>query len=138
LEVNQILLDTNAYTAIKMNDSALVEIVRHADRICFNPIIIGELLGGFAYGSKEQRNRHELSEFLNSSRVVVFPIDENTAKYYAIVYANLRKKGQPIPTHDMWIAATALEHGLMLCSYDQHFTHIESLLICRDTADLVL
>jgi tRNA(fMet)-specific endonuclease VapC len=136
--VNQILLDTNAYTAIKMNDPVLVEIVRHADRVCFNPIILGELLGGFANGSKEQRNRHELSEFLNSSRVIVFPIEENTAKYYASIYSNLRKKGQPVPTNDLWIAATALEHGLMLCSYNKHFAHIESLLICKDTADLIL
>lgn len=136
--MNQILLDTNAYTAIKMNHPELVEVVKHADRVCFNPIILGELLGGFANGSKEQHNRHELSDFLNSPRVIVFPIEENTAKYYAAIYSNLRKKGQPVPTNDLWIAATALEHGLMLCSHDKHFTQVEGLLICKDVADLLL
>lgn len=136
--MNQILLDTNAYTAIKMNDQALADVIRHADRIGFNPIVLGELLGGFACGSKDSHNRHELADFLNSSRVTIFPIEENTAKYYATIYSNLRKKGQPVPTNDMWIAATALEHGLMLCTYDKHFTAIEGLLLCRDMADLLL
>ena len=83
-------------------------------------------------------HRCGLAEFINSSRVTVFPIAENTAKYYASIYANLRKKGAPIPTNDMWIAATALEHGLMLCSYDKHFVQIEGLLICKNISELVL
>jgi hypothetical protein len=40
------------------------------------------------------------------------------AEYYPGVYRNLRKKGQPIPTNDMWIAATALQHGLAVYAYD--------------------
>ena len=95
-------------------------------------------MGGFANGSKEQQNRQELAEFVNSPRVTLFAIDANTAKYYASVYAQLRKKGCPIPTNDLWIAATALEHGLMLCTYDKHFTQIDGLFICKNIADLVL
>ena len=136
--MNQILIDTNAYAALKMNDSSLVEIIRHADRIGLNPIILGELLGGFAHGRKDEQNRKELAEFISSSRVIVFSIEEATAKHYASIYASLRKKGTPLPTNDMWIAATALEHGLMLCSYDKHFTHIEGLLTCKNVADLIL
>ncbi len=138
MAVNQILMDTNAYTALKMNDTNVVDIIRHVDVVGLNPIILGELLGGFANGNKEKRNRDELAEFLNSSRVTVFPIEENTAKYYAVVYANLRKKGTPIPTNDMWIAASALEHGLMLCTHDKHFFKIEGLLICKSLSDLLL
>lgn len=136
--MNQILIDTHAYAALKMNDSSLVEIIRHADRIGLNSIVLGELLGGFAHGKKEEQNRKELAEFINSSRVTVYSIEEATAKYYASIYASLRKKGTPLPTNDMWIAATALEHGLMLCSYDKHFIHIEGLLTCKNVADLIL
>ena len=138
MALNQILIDTNAYAALKTSDVNLVEIIRHVDLIGLNPIILGELLGGFANGHKEQQNRNELGEFIDSARVTLFPIEENTAKYYAMIYANLRKKGAPIPTNDMWIAASALEHGLMLCSYDKHFTQIDGLLICKNISDLLL
>jgi tRNA(fMet)-specific endonuclease VapC len=138
MAMNQILIDTNAYAALKTGDTELVRIIRHVDIVGLNSIVLGELLAGFAHGNKEQQNRNELAEFINSSRVTVFPIAENTAKYYASIYANLRKKGAPIPTNDMWIAATALEHGLMLCSYDKHFVQIEGLLFCQNISELVL
>ncbi len=136
--MNQVLLDTSAYAAFKTNNDVVVEIVRHVDSLSFNSIILGELLGGFAHGSKEEQNRKELAQFINNPRITIFSITENTAKYYAIIYANLRKKGLPIPTNDIWIAATALEHGLMLCSFDKHFLQIEGLLMCKNMADLVL
>jgi tRNA(fMet)-specific endonuclease VapC len=138
MAMNQILLDTNAYAALKTGDIELVRIIRHADTIGLNSIVVGALLAGFAHGNKEQQNRHELAEFINSSRVIIYPIAEHTAKYYASIYANLRKKGAPIPTNDMWIAATVLEHGLMLCSNDKHFAQIEGLLICKNISELVL
>jgi predicted nucleic acid-binding protein len=35
-------------------------------------------------------------------------LDTNaTADLYALVYAVLRRKGQPIPTNDLWIACAA-------------------------------
>lgn len=136
--MNQILIDTNIYAALKANDPVIVDIIRHVDLIGFNPVILGELLGGFANGSKEQQNRNELAQLTSQARIKVFPIEAATAKYYALVYANLRKKGSPVPTNDMWIAATALEHGLMLCTYDKHFAQIDGLLMCKTTADLIL
>jgi predicted nucleic acid-binding protein len=43
----------------------------------------------------------ELSRFLESPRVEVLPITGLTAESYALVYAALRRKGQPIPTNDL-------------------------------------
>jgi tRNA(fMet)-specific endonuclease VapC len=33
----------------------------------------------------------------------------------------LKKAGTPIPTNDIWIAALAVEHSLVLYSRDAHF-----------------
>ena len=33
----------------------------------------------------------------------------------------LRKAATPIPTNDMWIAASALQHNLSLYTLDRHF-----------------
>jgi tRNA(fMet)-specific endonuclease VapC len=51
-----------------------------------------------------------------------------TADYYAKIFHDLRGKGRPIPSNDMWIAATAMQNGLWLATYDGHFKHIEGLL----------
>ena len=38
-----------------------------------------------------------------------------------------RRKGTPIPDNDIWIAAIALQHNLILVTRDTHFDEIESL-----------
>ena len=122
-----ILIDTNAYTAFMLGDAAVVEVVAHAERICLNSIVLGELLGGFAAGTRESRNRAELARFMDSPRVEVLPVTAETADSYALVYSSLRRKGQPIPTNDLWIAASALEHGAALLTRDTRFGQIDGL-----------
>ena len=122
-----ILIDTNAYTAFKLGDATVVEVIAHAERIYVNSIVLGELLGGFAAGTREAKHRAELARFLGSPRVEVLPVAEQTADSYSLVYASLRRKGQPIPSNDLWIAASALEHGAALLTRDAHFAQIEGL-----------
>lgn len=38
-----------------------------------------------------------------------------------------RQKGRPIPLHDIWIAAVALQHDLVLASRDGHFDEVDGL-----------
>ncbi len=122
-----ILIDTNAYTAFMLGDAAVVEVVAYAERICVNSIVLGELLGGFAAGTREARNRAELARFLDSPRVELVPVTAQTADSYALVYSSQRRKGQPIPTNDLWIAASALEQGAALLTRDTHFGQIDGL-----------
>lgn len=46
-----------------------------------------------------------------------------------MVFQKLKNKGKPIPANDIWIAASALQHGLALATYDKHFKYIDSLLL---------
>lgn len=39
----------------------------------------------------------------------------------------LRRKGRPIPTNDIWIAAQALQTGADLISFDAHFGEIDGV-----------
>ncbi|MBD1194306.1 type II toxin-antitoxin system VapC family toxin [Vulcanococcus sp. Clear-D1] len=137
MAIKSILIDTNAYTAFKRHQNQAVEIIENVDIIAINTIIIGELLGGFALGNKQETNRYELEKFLESSRIKIFPIDEKTSEYYAIIYHQLRKKGKPIPTNDIWIAATAIQHDLILFTYDSDFQHIENLKLGNCLADFI-
>jgi tRNA(fMet)-specific endonuclease VapC len=106
--MKSILLDTNAYAAFKREIPHVREIIQNAPSISLNTVILGELFAGFAAGSKEQQNRRELAQFLASSRVSVLPIDFATAERYAGVFVELKKTGNPIPTNDLWGAASAL------------------------------
>ena len=133
-----ILLDTNAYTAFKLADHAIIELIKHTQIIGISPIVLGELLGGFNHGNKAEKNKAELQAFLSSSRVRLYPITADTAHFYSQIYMTLRKKGKPIPTNDLWIAAQAMEHGCMLCTYDAHFNMIEGLITGSTCTELFI
>ncbi|MBI4837592.1 MAG: PIN domain-containing protein [Nitrospirae bacterium] len=93
--MKKILIDTNAYAAFKRNDSFAVEVLRTSAYMGVNIIVLGELYSGFKGGSKELNNRKELEQFLDSPRVNVIQIDEETAEFYAKIYWDLKKKGKP-------------------------------------------
>ena len=122
-----IALDTNAYVAFKRGEEHIVGVLQHAPSIIVCATVLGELLGGFAAGRRESANRSELTQFISAQRVKVVPSTAATADLYALVYAALRRKGQPIPTNDLWIAASSLEHGAALLTLDAHFRNIDGL-----------
>lgn len=130
--MRKVLIDTNIYVSFKRNDNSTVEAVRHLDYIGIDVTVLAELYSGFKYGKKEKQNRRELEHFINTSRVHLFHHDNITAEFYSDIYLNLRKKGQPIPTNDIWIAATAMQHGLALLTFDSHFSNIDGLIIKSD------
>ncbi|HEY4572503.1 MAG TPA: PIN domain-containing protein [Thermoanaerobaculia bacterium] len=38
------------------------------------------------------------------------------------------RKGRPIPENDIWIAASARQHGLTLATRDGHFDDVDGLI----------
>jgi len=42
-----------------------------------------------------------------------------------------------IPTNNLWIAATALQHGFAVFSHDRHFAEIDGLLTGQQLADFL-
>jgi tRNA(fMet)-specific endonuclease VapC len=71
----------------------------------------------------------ELKQLLNNSRVRLTPVDDGTAEFYAHIYLCLKTQGAPIPTNDLWIASSALQHGLGLISLERHFVHVAGLIV---------
>ena len=66
MAMRALLLDTNAYAAFKRGSPEAVEIIRRVPLIAVSSIVLGELLAGFAVGSRETANRQELDQFLAS------------------------------------------------------------------------
>ena len=134
--MKKVLLDTNAYAAFKNGHEDVIAILQQADIIGINSIVLGELTAVFMVGTKYKKNLAELNEFLESPRINIFSINKETVGFYAIIYASLRKKGKPIPTNDLWIAASALQQGCKLCSFDKHFSTIENLVVITNVDEL--
>jgi predicted nucleic acid-binding protein len=128
--MNGILLDTSAYSAMGRGNRDILDTVQTAETIAVNPIILGELLSGFFHGTQELQNLKIMEKFLDSPRCSVLPIIKDTARRYAHIHNALRKAGTPVPTNDLWIAATAMEHGLTVVTLDRHFARIPQI-ICR-------
>ena len=123
------LIDTNIYTHALKGDPETISILQQAKEIAICSISIGELLSGFKAGGKEKKNREELAEFLDTPRVRLYGIDEDTAEFYAAILNGLRKQGKPIPTNDIWIASVSFQHGLPLFTKDRHFENISGLML---------
>jgi predicted nucleic acid-binding protein len=126
--VNRILLDTSAYASFMRGHPQVVGVIAEADEIYVSATILGEILAGFVAGSRSAQNRSGLARFLDSPRVRLVDVDEETSERYAVISGSLREAGTPIPTNDMWIAASAMQHGVRLLTLDAHFTRVPQIL----------
>jgi len=123
----KILLDTNAYSALFRGDADVAARVRAAEQVLVSTIVAGELLFGFRNGSRYEANRRDLEQFLSSPYVSLLPVTLVTAERFGRVAAALKRKGRPLPTNDIWVAAHAMESGAELVSFDRHFAEVDGL-----------
>lgn len=125
-----VALDTNAYTDFMKGVPARVQVVQSAARLHLPLIVLAELRAGFAVGSQQSQNATNLQRFLSTQRVSVLAPDDGTTHHYAQLYAFLRSRGSMIPTNDLWIAALVVQHGLVLCTSDAHFSQLPQIATC--------
>jgi len=123
----KVLLDTNAYSALKRGYPEVVDRVHQAHQVVLSSVVLGELAFGFRNGSRYEQNKRQLDEFLRNPHVRVRAVTQSTAEHFGQIAAQLRRNGTPIPTNDIWIAAHAFESSAELLSYDHHFEGIEDL-----------
>jgi tRNA(fMet)-specific endonuclease VapC len=127
--MTRVILDTSAYSAFMRGDPEVKGALQEAEEIYLNAVILGELLAGFAKGKRQAANRMELRTFLASPRVDVLDVGENTAETYAVILHYLQIQGTPIPTNDIWIAATAMEYGLCVLTSDSHYLRVPQVVV---------
>jgi tRNA(fMet)-specific endonuclease VapC len=124
-----LLLDTNAYSKYLRGDPRILDALARAGLVYMSVFVLGELLAGFQAGTKAKANRNILERFLEKPMVRVLDATLETAEYFGLIKAALKKAGQPIPLNDVWIAAHALETGSVLATYDAHFAAVPGLRV---------
>lgn len=125
----RLLLDTSAYSAFMRGHEKIRVMVRTNEEIFLNSIVVGELMAGFIKGGRRKKNEDELRRFLMSPRVSLLDVSEETAERYAVILNSLWQAGSPIPTNDIWIAASAMEHGLRVVTTDEHYDKIPQIMV---------
>lgn len=127
----RLLLDTNAYAEWKRGDAAVAALVQGAEELLLSAVVVGELLYGFRHGRRYEENLRELDALLESPWVTFLPVTRTTADRFGRIAASLRKKGRPLPTNDIWVAAHAMETGADLVSFDLHFEVVDEIAWVR-------
>lgn len=119
------ILDTNAVSALFVGDPALGRVLTGDPRHHLPVIVIGE----YRYGLLDSRYRSHLEGLLETliRESFVLRVDETTAEAYSYVRNELRRKGQPIPENDLWIAALARQYHQPVVSRDGHFDYVSDL-----------
>jgi tRNA(fMet)-specific endonuclease VapC len=119
--VTGILLDTSAYSALMRGHPLVKQGLREASDVCMSVVVLGELRSGFRKGTRPAENEARLQEFLATPRVRVLPVDEETSVRYAVIRVDLERRDKALSLNDIWIAATAFQHGLRVLTTDPDF-----------------
>jgi tRNA(fMet)-specific endonuclease VapC len=120
-----LILDTNALSAYLDKTAAAVEIISEASEIAIPVIVAGE----FAFGIAQSRHRDAYERSLQRmlDRCVVLDVDIETSRHYAALRLELRARGTPIPSNDVWIAALSRQHAMPVMTRDSHFDFVGGL-----------
>jgi tRNA(fMet)-specific endonuclease VapC len=117
-------LDTSAYSNFRRGNEEVAALLDQAEVVGVPTVALGELRTGFLLGDRRRRNEAELDAFLDNPVVQVLLVDPETSRHYAEIVAELLKAGSPVPTNDIWIAATAARNGTTVLTCDNHFERI--------------
>ena len=115
----EIILDTNALSAAADDDPGAVAVLARAEQIVLPVIVLGEYRHGIAQSRHRASYENWLAGLLQDC--MVLDVQEPTTQHYAEITLELKRKGKPIPTNDIWIAALCRQHSLPLLSRDRHF-----------------
>lgn len=123
----RLALDTNRYVDFAQGSESVVHLLEHAREVFVPCIVLAELRAVFRMGSKAMENERDLRAFLNRSGVFTLNPDEGTTHVYADLHVELRRRGSPVPTNDLWIASLVIQHDLVLLTRDEHFNAVPRL-----------
>jgi predicted nucleic acid-binding protein len=123
----RILIDSNRFIDFCAGELEVVDAFEQAALVVVPFIVLAEIRVGAQSIKRGDTQVRILGELLQQPGVRVVHSSDSTTHHYATLYARLRKAGTPIPTNDLWIAALAIEHSLVLYSRDAHFDLIPSI-----------
>lgn len=121
------LLDTNIVIALFANEIKIIERLKKIENVYIPVIVLGELFFGASKSKKVKKNIERIEVFASNSSIL--SCDSETAQYYGSIKSSLKIMGKPIPENDIWIAAIAQQHKLILLTRDEHFKFVKEITL---------
>ena len=125
--LRRFLLDTNIVIALFAGEARVLNQLQQAVGICLPSIVLGELYYGARKSGRVATNIQRVDDFSVKNEILC--CDLETARQYGIIKQELHSKGRPLPENDIWIAALAFQHNMILVTRDAHFNEIEGLSV---------
>ena len=124
-----LLLDANAIISLfDGSDPELERALCAAEELVVPVVAYAEVVAGTESATKRAKATIEaLSTLMSMPNTRLSPVSEATVRHYSKTYNLLKKNGTPIPTNDIWVAASTLEVGGVLFTRDRHFLKIPML-----------
>lgn len=123
------MLDTNiCIYAIKHKPETVIKrfLAHNPDEMCISAITYGELMHGVEKSQSTEKNRIALALFL--SPITILEFGAEAAEEYGRIRADLEKKGTPIGSMDLLIAAHAKAERLIIVTNNtREFKRVEGL-----------
>lgn len=86
---------------------------------------LGELYYGALVSARPREQIAQLEQFFGKYKTLQTTIE--VIQSYAHIKCQLKQKGKMIPENDLWIAAFARAHDLLLLTSDLHFKSVEGI-----------
>lgn len=88
-----------------------------------------ELWSGAIIAKASEHEKAKVNDLIQSLQIL--PLDEKSAKEAGEIEADLLRRGLPIETEDIMIAAIARVHGEKVVTHDAHYTRIPGLRVLK-------
>jgi tRNA(fMet)-specific endonuclease VapC len=123
----EFLLDTNIVVALFANDQSMCQRITADAKVVLSSTMLGELYCGAFKSQRVGENLRKINRLIENRTIL--GSDLGTALEYGALRNEQRRKGRPLPENDLWIAALARQHDLVLVSRDNHFADVERLKV---------
>jgi tRNA(fMet)-specific endonuclease VapC len=122
------VLDSDHCVALLRGHLDLRERVAPAEELGVTAVSVGELTHGAFKSSRVTENLARLDVLL--AAVTILPYDEQAARRFGHIKADLERAGKRLSDLDLQIAATALQHDVPLVTHNRrHFDRVPGLVI---------
>ncbi len=119
------LLDTSVFIAGERGRPLAADRLPHEAAI--SAVTVAELHVGVLAARDVDTRARRLATLEATADIQVLGVDESVAATWARLRVHLAESGRRLNVNDLWIAATALAHGLPVVTQDDDFGPVEGV-----------
>ncbi|MGB3685671.1 MAG: type II toxin-antitoxin system VapC family toxin [Ornithinimicrobium sp.] len=113
------LLDTSVWVALEAGRELALDLL--PEEVFVSVVTLAELQSGVLVASDVETRSQRIATVSRLASIEALPIDATVASEWATLRAQLHQAGRRVNVNDVWIAATAVTHGMPVVTQDADF-----------------